>query len=107
MTTTTEDIRAIVCYHFKVDPDSLYDYNQRSEPTYQRAMIMFLIRKQLGLSWPKVGAVVKRSENAAASAVQTLEGHLENHQAVRDDVAELTDKICDWEERTIPLRVVH
>lgn len=105
--TTPDDIKFIVCQHFGLDPCKLLLKNKTDERTYIRAMVVFLIWKQLGMSVVKIGIEMQRTRNATYAALNRIKGELTYCREVKDDVGILTDKILDWEERTATVALVH
>ena len=105
--TTAEDIKFLVCDYFKMEPWKLVTPFRGKHNTYVRHMTMFMLRKQLDMTYVQIGKEVRRATCAVKNGVTRIENELDYCAEVQGDVGNLTDAIIEWEEKTGTAYIEH
>ena len=96
--TTAEDIKFLICSHYNLEPWKLTVPFRSTERIYIRNVTAFMLRKQLELTYSKIGHSLRCSSRQIMRGCQSIEREMDYCPQVKDDVAVITDKIFEWEE---------
>lgn len=90
---TPEKIIEKVSKKYGVSEDDIKGENQSQEISYARHITMYLIRKTMKLSLPKIGKIFNRNHSTVISSIKKIERELGNGNNIDTEIKDLLKEI--------------
>jgi chromosomal replication initiator protein len=90
---TMEDVRALVCQYFKVDPSSLQSKSRKSIHAYPRNVYVYLCRQHTHVTVEDIGKSINRNHSTILYACETVERKIKLDLKVKNQVDFLGQKL--------------
>lgn len=89
-----QNIIAAIAQYFNIPAKELIEKGRKKEVAYARHLAMYIMRSELNLSYPGIGAQFGgRDHTTALHAFEKISKDMENDDKVREDLAILKEKI--------------
>ncbi|MBN1106784.1 MAG: chromosomal replication initiator protein DnaA [Deltaproteobacteria bacterium] len=90
---TMEDIRALVCQYFKVDPSLLQSKSRKALHAYPRNVYVYLCRRHTAVTVEEIGRSINRNHSTVLYACEVMERKLKTDLKVKNQVDFLLQKL--------------
>jgi chromosomal replication initiator protein len=88
-----EDIRALVCQYFKIDPAVLESKSRKAAHSFPRNVYVYLCRQHTGMTAEDIGKSINRNHSTVLYACEVIERRLKADSKVKNQIGFLTQKL--------------
>lgn len=92
---TLEDIKALVCRYFKVDPAELESKSRKKIHSFPRNVFVYLCRQLTALTVEQIGRSLNRNHSTILYASEVIEHKIKVDKKIKNQVDFLTQKLTD------------
>lgn len=90
---TLDDIRALVCQYFKIDPAMLESKSRKAVHSYPRNVYVYLCRQHTGVTVEEIGKSINRNHSTVLYACEVVERRLKEDAKLKNQIVFLTQKL--------------
>jgi chromosomal replication initiator protein len=90
---TLEEIRALVCQYFKIEPAVLESKSRKANHSYPRNVYVYLCRQHTGMTVEEIGRSINRNHSTVLYACEVMERKLKADAKVKNQIGFLTQKL--------------
>ncbi len=88
-----EDIRALICQYFKIDPSLLQSKSRKAVHAYPRNMYVFLCRRYTDTTVEEIGRSIDRNHSTVLYACEVMEKKIKADQKIKNQLDFLAQKL--------------
>lgn len=92
---TLEDVKALVCQYFKVDPTLLESKSRKKIHAYPRNVYVYLCRQHTDRTVEEIGRSLSRNHSTVLYASEVIEHKMKRDKRVKNQIDFLTNKLKD------------
>ena len=92
---TLEDVKALVCQYFKVDPVLLESKSRKKIHAYPRNVYVYLCRQHTDRTVEEIGRSLSRNHSTVLYASEVIEHKMKMDKRVKNQIDFLTNKLKD------------
>ncbi len=91
--SSLEDIRALVCQYFKIDPAVLESKSRKAAHSFPRNVYVYLCRQHTGMTSEEIGKSINRNHSTVLYACEVIERRLKADSKVKNQIGFLTQRL--------------
>lgn len=88
-----EDIRALVCRYFKIDPSVLQSKSRKAAHSYPRNVYVYLCRRHTSMTLEQIGQSINRNHSTIVYACEVIERKMRADAKVKNQIAFLGQRL--------------
>ncbi|RJR54410.1 MAG: chromosomal replication initiator protein DnaA [Desulfobacteraceae bacterium] len=90
---TKEDIRALVCQYFKIDPSVLQSKSRKAAHSYPRNVYVYLCRRHTSMTLEEIGQSINRNHSTIVYACEVIERKMKGDAKVKNQISFLGQRL--------------
>jgi chromosomal replication initiator protein len=90
---TQEDIRALVCQYFKVDPSVLQSNSRKAVHSFPRNVYVYLCRQHTKMTLEEIGKSINRNHSTVVYACEAIERKMKSDSKVKNQITFLGQRL--------------
>jgi chromosomal replication initiator protein len=90
---TQEDIRALVCQYFKIDPSVLQSNSRKAVHSFPRNVYVYLCRQHTSMTLEEIGQSINRNHSTIVYACEVIERKMKSDPKVKNQITFLGQRL--------------